>query len=329
MLWLLCASLVGAQPEWRHNPGTGQQVAEFQPEISVYLPLAGGLPYQQARLFVDGADVSSSCIKTSLLLTYRPERPLTRGSHQVRLELGGEQQEWSFEVVGTSLISGCVFQAPPMVQPFDKIGVEVTGVPRAKVWAELVGLSERFPLKEKRRGHYQGLLKVPARAGTDNAQIEVFLQKDDQMDRQLCPGRLSMATPALAVEWLSPPNGGVVEREFRALGKAAPGSTITIKARLFFRDGVEFGKLPREATERLVADEQGRFAYSFVFPSGLPRLGVRLKAQARDAAGNTSPAIDLVLFQGRNGGLPPLRTELPTVPADDDAKPAESVPPLR
>lgn len=307
--------LVGASDTlWQHHPGSDAQVRELTPEISVILPLGASLPYRDARILLDGKDVSAASVKTALLITYRPTVPLSRGPHQVEVQLGGQTQTWGFEVVGQPLITGCIFSAPPVVKPFDRVDVEVRGEVRGKAWAELVGFPEKYALKEKLRGNYRGHFKVPAKLHGHEAQVEVFLEKDGALDRQICPGKLAVAAPHMTVQWMTPADGAVVEPRFRAVGKTLPGTPVTIKARLFFRDGVEFGKLPKESVQQVQADREGRFAYEFSFPPGLPRLGVRLRAQVQDAGGTQTPESDVVLFQGRAAGLPQLQHELPPAP---------------
>lgn len=310
----LTLGLAWADTVWQHRPGSDAQVKELTPEISVILPLGASLPYRQATITVDGRDVSADCVKTALLITYRPSQPLTRGLHQVQVAIGGQQQAWSFEVVGQPLIAGCIFAAPPAVKPFDRVDVEVRGEARGKAWAELVGFPEKYELKEKLRGNYRGHFKVPAKLTGRDAQVEVFLQKEGALDRQICPGKLAIAAPNLTVAWLTPADGAVVEPRFRAVGKTLPGTRVTIKARLFFRDGVEFGKLPKETVQDIKADREGRFAYEYAFPPGLPRLGLRLRAQGHDAGGTASPESDVVVFQGRATALPQLHQELPPAP---------------
>jgi hypothetical protein len=318
---LLCTALgfslclaPGGETLWQHRPGSDAQVRELTPEISVILPLGASLPYRDARVFVDGQDVSADCVKTALLITYRPSRPLVRGHHKVEVQIGEQRQNWAFEVVGQPLITGCIFSAPPVVKPFDRVDVEARGEVRGKAWAELVGFPEKYELKEKLRGHYRGNFKVPAKLHGRETQVEVFLQKDGALDRQICPGKLAVAAPHLTVQWVTPADGAVVEPRFRAIGKTLPGTPVTIKARLFFRDGVEFGKLPQETVQQVKADRDGRFAYEFSFPPGLPRLGVRLRAQVEDSTASKTPESDVVLFQGRTSGAPLLQHELPPAP---------------
>ncbi len=174
-----------------------------------------------------------------------------------------------------------------------------------------MGFPEKYPLKDKKSGVYRGEFKAPAKLAGHDRQVEVFLQKDQNLDRQFCEGRLSMAAQDLTVSWVSPANGTLVEPVVRVEGQTLPEHKVDILIKPFFRDGVEFGRLPREIQRTVVADEQGKFVFVYEFPKGLPRLAVRLLARAKDEAENYSPTAGIVLYLGARGGLPPLRTEMP------------------
>lgn len=297
--------------EWVREPSEGAKIHSFRPQIALYFPPGSAVPHQQARMYLDDREVTGECLKTGLFISYRPQRPLLRGQHHVRVELGEKASpknyDWSFEILGSSLIQGCVFEVPPLTRAFDKVKVEVKGQTRCKGWVEIVGYPEQYPLKEK-RGLYRGEFKVPAKLAGQSAAVEVFLEKDDQLDRQLCEGQLTIGALDLTLEWLQPAHESTVPRSFRAEGKALPGSTVELRVKTFFRDGVEFGKLPPDARHFLKVDSEGRFHFDYSFPPGLPRLAVTLVAVARDASGNQSQPAGLLLYQGNRSELPPIRT---------------------
>ena len=296
--------------EWAHQPSSGAQVASFRPEVALYFPPGTPLPHQQARMFVDDREVSDDCVKTGLFISYRPKHPLLRGLHHVRVEVGDVRQNWDFEVIGSKLIQGCVFEVPANTKAFDKVKVEMHGQTRGKAWAELVGYPEKYPMKEK-RGLYRGDFKVPAKLAGKSTQVEVFLEHEELLDRQLCEGKLTIAAQNLTVEWTTPVNGSNVDKVVLARGQTLPDCTVEIRVKTFFRDGVEFGKLPPPSRQRVSVDSEGKFSFEYKFPSGLPRLGVTIIAVAHDAMENVSQPAGLLLYLQPSGGLPPLRTDLP------------------
>lgn len=311
-LVLLTLGQVGAV-EWPHQPGSGAQLKTFTPEITLSWPPGTPVAYKQARLWLDDREVGPDLIKTSLFLSYRPREPLQRGTHRVRVEVGEHRQDWEFEVIGAELIKGHVFKVVSPTHVFDPIDVEVQGVPRGKAWATLEGFPEKYDLKESKRGVYRGRFKTPARMAGKTARVEVFLRKDDQLDRQFCDSSISVAAPNLQVDWVSPAPASSVEAEFVAEGKTLPEHPVEVATLFFFRDGVAFGKLPPESVTRLHSDGEGRFRVSVAFPKGLPRLGVRLLALVKDEQDNRSPLAELILLQAPRGGLPPLKTTSPSV----------------
>ena len=310
LVLVLLLVLPGFALEWAHQPSSGARVASFRPEIALYFPPGTPLPYQQARMFLDDREVTADCTKTGLFISFRPVNPLQRGSHQVRVEVGETRQSWDFEVIGSKLIQGCVFEVPARTKAFDRVKVEMRGQTRGKAWAELVGYPEKYPLKET-RGLYRGGFKVPAKLAGKSAQIEVFLDHDQLLDRQLCEGQLTIAAQNLSVSWLTPLNGSTVESRVKAEGQALPDCTVEIKVKTFFRDGVDFGKLPPNSRHVVKCDAEGKFVFEYNFPAGLPRLGVTLVAVAHDAMDNASEPVGLLLYLGRKVSLPPLRTDLP------------------
>lgn len=315
--FLILLSLLGSPSgavEWAHQPASDAQVKVFQPEISLTWPLGSALPYKQARMFVDNLEVTGDCLKTGMFISYQPSTPMRRGRHEVRVEIGGNQQTWSFEVVGVPLLKNALFSARVPVKAFDKVEVEAIGEGQGKAWAEIVGFPEHYALKEHRRGIYRDQFKLPAKIAGKPCQIEVFLEKNGQLDRMVCDGSIAMAAPDLKVEWLSPNPGATVEANVRVRGKTLPDYHVDIAVKAFFRDGVEFGKLPPEMRRSLQADSEGFFELDYTFPSGFPRLGVHFQAVARDDSDNLSPPANLLLFLGRKTALPPLRTDLPPTP---------------
>lgn len=297
--------------EWGQQPVPGSRVTSFKPEITLSWPAGSSVPgYRQARLWLNDQEVSDELVRTAFFVSYRPSQPLQRGLQRVRVEVGEVARQWEFEVEGTRLITGCVVNAPSPLKPFQKVQVEVRGEVRAKGWAEIVGFPEKYTLKEK-RGIYRAEFKAPFKLSGHDRQVEVFLQKGDQLDRQLCEGRLTMPAQDLSVSFTSPANGTSVEPIVKVVGQTLPDHEVELLVKPFFRDGVEFGNLPREIRKTTRSDEEGVFSIVYEFPQGLPRLGVRFLARVRDSADNFSQTAGLVLFLGQRGGLPPLRTEMP------------------
>lgn len=296
---------------WPHRPTEDSQT--LKPEISVDLPL--GLPYARARLFVDDVDVTEHTVRTSLFVTYRPELPLEKGPHRVRLQIGETQHDWSFQVVGRQLIEGCVYTAPADSHAFGKVNVEMRGIAHGKAWAELTGFPEHHKLNEDKGGLYRGSFKIPARLAGRSARVECFLQRGDELDRQTCPGELKLAALELKLSWTAPLNNSRVESPVRVEGQAVPDSLVKIQIHPFFRDGIAFGTLPADSTESVRSDAEGRFSLVYTFPPKLQRLAVRLRAVVMDERGNASPHAELILSQGAAASkLPPLNTEVPSVP---------------
>ena len=308
-LWLFFLSPVQAL-EWAHQPSTGEQVVSLRPEIALYWPAGTPLPFRQARMFLDDLDVSQECLRTGMFISYKPAKPLQRGLHKVRVEVGETRQNWDFEVVGSAFIKGCVFTAPYKPRAFDKISVEMRGRNMGKAWVELTGFPEKYKMLEE-RGLYKTTLKVPAKLAGKSCRVEVFLEKDGDLDRQLCEGQLTIAAADLLVNWSTPEHGATVEKSFIARGKTIPDATVQVHVHTFFRDGVDFGKLPEDVHTKVKSDADGNFQYHYTFPPGYPRLAVTIIAVARDSFDNPSKPVGLLLYMGTQGGIPPLRTTIP------------------
>ncbi|MFN8608855.1 MAG: hypothetical protein U0931_15080 [Vulcanimicrobiota bacterium] len=314
-LWL---GLPAAALEWAHQPSSGEKVVSLHPEIALYWPTGASLPYRQARMFLDEAEVSAECLRTGMFISYKPPRPLMRGIHKVRVEVGETRQDWDFEVVGSSFIKGCVFTAPFKPRAFDKIKVEMKGRNMGKAWVELTGFPDKYKMLEE-RGKYDVTFKIPAKLAGKSCKVEVFLEKDGELDRQFCEGQLTIAAPDLSIRWNVPENGATVDKVFMARGVTVPEATVELHVHTFFRDGVDFGNLPPDQHPKIKADSEGNFSYEYRFPPGLPRLAVTIIAVARDAFENASKPEGLLLFMKAPGGLPPLKTEVK--PPGPDGRP--------
>lgn len=309
LFWLLL-KIPALALEWAHQPSTGEKVVSLTPEIALYWPAGASLPYRQARVFLDEAEVSSDCLRTGMFISYKPPKPLQRGVHKVRVEVGEVVQAWAFEVVGSTFIKGCVFTAPFKPRAFDKIVVEMKGRPMGKAWVELTGFPEKYKMLEE-RGSYKTPVKIPAKLAGKSCRVEVFLEKDGDLDRQLCEGTLTIAAPDLTIRWNSPENGSTVDKVLIARGVTVPEATVELHIHTFFRDGVDFGKLPPDVHPKVKADAEGKFQYEYRFPPGYPRLAVTIIGVARDTFENTSQPAGLLLYLKNSGGLPPLRTDVP------------------
>ncbi len=309
LLWLFLQ--IPAQAlEWAHQPSTGEKIVSLTPEIALYWPAGASLPYRQARLFLDGTEVSSECLRTGMFISYKPAKPLQRGVHKVRVEVGETVQTWDFEVVGSAWIKGCVFTAPFKPRAFDKIVVEMKGRNMGKGWVELTGFPEKYKMLEE-RGSYKTTVKIPAKLAGKSCRVEVFLERDGELDRQLCEGTLTIAASDLTLRWDSPENGSTVDKVLIARGATVPEATVELHVHTFFRDGVDFGKLPPDVHPKIKADGEGKFQYEYKFPPGYPRLAVTIIGVARDTFENTSQPAGLLLYLKTSGGLPPLKIKTP------------------
>lgn len=310
-LWFLLVVPASAL-EWAHQPSTGEKMVSLTPEIALYWPAGASLPYRQARLFLDEAEVSSDCLRTGMFISYKPAKPLQRGLHKVRVEVGDVVQAWDFEVIGSTFIKGCVFTAPFKPRAFDKIVVEMKGRNMGKAWVELTGFPEKYKMLEE-RGSYKVLVKIPAKLAGKSCRVEVFLEKEGDLDRQLCEGTLTIAAPDLTIRWDSPENGSTVDKVLIARGVTVPDATIELHVHSFFRDGVDFGKLPPDTHPKIKADAEGKFQYEYKFPPGYPRLAVTIIGVAKDSFENTSQPAGLLLYLKNSGGLPPLKVKTPVL----------------
>lgn len=313
-LLLIFLNLPALALEWAHQPSTGEKMVSLTPEIALYWPAGSSLPYRQARLYLDEVEVSSECLRTGMFISYKPPKPLQRGPHKVRVEVGETVQAWDFEVIGSTFIKGCVFTAPFKPRAFDKIVVEMKGRPMGKAWVELTGFPEKYKMLEE-RGSYKTSVKIPAKLAGKSCRVEVFLEKEGELDRQLCEGTLTIAAPDLTIRWDSPENGSSVDKVLIARGVTVPEATVELHVHPFFRDGVDFGKLPADSHPKVKADAEGKFQYEYKFPTGFPRLAVTIIAVARDVNENASQPAGLLLYLKSSGGLPPLKVKAPVLDA--------------
>lgn len=314
ILLLLLLNIPALALEWAHQPSTGEKVVSLTPEIALYWPAGASLPYRQARLYLDDAEVSGESLRTGMFISYKPSKPLQRGVHKVRVEVADTVQSWDFEVVGSAFIKGCVFTAPFKPRAFDKIVVEMKGRNMGKGWVELTGFPEKYKMLEE-RGSYKTTVKIPAKLAGKSCRVEVFLERDGDLDRQLCEGTLTIAAADLTIRWDTPENGSTVEKVLIARGVTVPEATVELHVHTFFRDGVDFGKLPPDVHPKIKADATGKFHYEYKFPPGFPRLAVTIIGVARDAFDNTSQPAGLLLYLKTSGGLPPLKIKTPDLDA--------------
>ena len=297
LLLLLCLGQPAPGAELSVSPAPGETVAESRPVISVQLPADGALRHEGARLWVNGHEVTGSCLRTPMFVSYQAPGEMAEGEVQVRFQARSAdgqpvEQSWSFQVRPPSRITSVVHDAEGELGEYDELAVEMTAEPGGRAWFEIEGLVAEVPMAEGPAGLYRGTYHVKSGDYRLKARVLGHLELGPRSSALPAGKPVSIFGHLFRVKILEPANGAQVPQDFILRGRTRPHARISVVPKIGFDDGMaaatrdagggQTGTIPAEA------DGDGNFSVHYGLPLTLPNMQVVLTVTATDAEGNRS-----------------------------------------
>ena len=272
-------------------------VSSTRPVITVQLPKGSTIPYDAARIWVNGKEVNG-LLRTPMFVSYQPPGELAEGPVNVRFTAGNTTLTWDFSIKSRPLITSLTHDAVDNLGEYDELHVVMKGEPGGQAWFELGTMTDKTPLEEGEAGVYKAtFLFEPGQQGM-GARLIGHLRLGPRTDSFTAEKPVNVFGGLFRVKIFSPPSGSQVENTFSIKGRTRPNSKVVMAPKLGFSDGItapvtnpsNAGRRndPTGGSVEGVADAQGYFTIEYGVPMALPNLQVAIAVYAIDPAGNRS-----------------------------------------
>jgi len=290
---LLLVSWVRAHPVLELAPAPGEQVREERPNIQVSWPASISIQGRHCRLWLNGKEVTSECLRSDRFLSYRPYRPLAPGRIQVRFWAEPNlEKSWEFELSFASWLTELSHNAVGDLFEEDELEVRFRAPAGGSGSFQVADLAP-VKMTEKEPGLYVGVFSVKGSDCALAASVVVSYRKGEHTEQAVLPGKVKVFGGFYRVKVLSPPDGSQVEQSFILKGKVRAGSRVTVIPKVGFSGvqapttnstsvGGTAGSIPADV------DEHGNFELEYGLPLLLPGMQVVFSIFAVDPAGNRS-----------------------------------------
>ena len=282
-----------------HTPRDGQSVQTARPPVTVYLPLAASAARNEAKLWMDGREVSRDLRRTAAFVSYEPKQDLSPGNHTVRFSMGDYDLSWTFAIALTVRIQEIRWTGPPRLQDLDEVEVQLEGQAGYTARFQVEGVTDKVVMKEIRPGVYSGKLTVPANLAKISARLIGELSGPGFTESKLAAKQLRFSTSGFRLILTDPPSEDEpLLGNLTLKGRTRPGVSIRVKTHFYFPDGIEVvsaktGPLPPESVSRIVSDPAGQFEINVTRPPHHEKLLLNVSLEAEDEAGDGSQKIRL------------------------------------
>jgi len=279
------------------QPLSGSTVSERRPVISVAYPAEDRALAQSARLWVEGRDVTASCLRAPNFLSYQAPTPMPEGEVHVRFTARTSEAEpvetsWTFRIQPTNQITSIRHDAPGELGQYDDLVVEMEAQPGGEAFFEIEGFRANLPMQEVSPGLYRGTYAVLPGDYRLRALVIGRLRTDSGVSSMPAAQPVSLFGHLFRVRILEPANGSQVPLNFVLRGRTKPFSRVSVTPKIGFDEGMsaptrndptsETGSIPAEA------DAEGYFTVRYGFPVRLPNMHLAITVVATDHDGNRS-----------------------------------------
>ncbi|MBS2039118.1 hypothetical protein JST97_29315 [bacterium] len=278
-------------------PAPGEKVGEDRPCIQVSWP-EGTVLSNRCRLWMNGREVTSECLRSGRFLSFRPYKAPPAGSVEVRFSAEDPkgqtlEKAWSFQLAPTPWIQNLAQDAAGDLFADDDLRVQFRAPARGKA-SFTIGALGPVEMVEKEPGLYQGCYHVKDSDTSLAAPVTVHYQKGDHQEEAQAPGPVKIFGGFYRVRVLSPADGSLVDQNFVLTGRARPGCRVSVIPKVGFQDDMAApttntnsvagtaGSIPADV------DEQGNFSVEYGLPILLPGMHLVMSIFAVDSEGNRS-----------------------------------------
>lgn len=296
------------------EPQPAAQVEEDRPCVQVSWP-KGTL--REARLWFNGQDVTSECLRNPDFLSYRPFNAPAPGAVHARFQAvaadgSALERNWDFTVQPTSWIRNLQQSSSDHTLFEDEeLTVSFEARPRGRASFQVQGWPS-MPMEEVQPGIYRGVHRIRAGDSAMNLPLKVKYQQGDHREEVHTPRPVEIFGGFYKVRVISPVPGSSVDKDFTLIGKARPGCKVSVVPNVGFGDGGRapdtssaiyatglnsttvssttgtplrggaLGSIPAEV------DDQGNFKVDYGLPFYVPGMAVVFSVYSVDQDGTRS-----------------------------------------
>jgi hypothetical protein len=217
------------------SPTEGETVTEDRPCVQVSWP-KGSLQRGQSRLWFNGKEVTSECLRNDDFLSFRPYKSPAEGKTEVRfssLNASGQpvEKSWSFLLSPASCVQSVEHNGGIDLLQDDVLEVRLRARPKGKA-SFVAGPVGPIAMIESESGLYVGTHKIRSSDCALGADVVVTLQVGDHRETAKCAKPVKLFGGLYRVKVFSPADGSSVDQSFVITGRARPGSRVNAIAKL-------------------------------------------------------------------------------------------------
>lgn len=265
--------------------------------VSVSGPLVEVMNLAQARLFVEGQDVTAQSLRTDYFLSYRPLTPPPSGPLHARLEFpNGVERTWSFEVISPDVIRSVSHSAKESLGEYEELQVTLEGLPGHKAGFLLGDDPKEYPLLETSPGIYSGSYTVSPGDYYLGEPVTGVIHLSSRVEKKQAERPVTLFGHLFRVVIHSPKSGSQTAKNFDIKGRTRPGSKVTFVPDLSFQRNTRAPSTQGRGGSgsfETRADENGYFTVNYGVPLSLPNLSVVMSVFATTPKGERSVPVIL------------------------------------
>lgn len=265
--------------------------------VSVSGPLVETMNLAQARLFVNGTEVTGQSLRTDYFLSYRPLSPPSPGAMQARLEFpNGVERAWGFEITAPDVIASVSHNAKDSLGEYEELQVTLEGMPGRRAGFLLGDDEKEYPMSETTPGVYTGSYTVQPGDYYLGEPVTGVLHLETRSERRQAEQPVTLFGHLFRVVIFSPRSGSQTPNNFDITGRTRPGSKVTFVPALSFRRNTRAPSTQGRGgggSFEARADADGFFTVNYGVPLSLPNLSVVMSVFATTPQGERSVPVIL------------------------------------
>lgn len=272
-------------------PDASVRGEELMISVSVSGPLVEAMNLAQAKLYVDGQDVTMHTLRTDRFLSYRPLAPPSPGPINARLEFpNGVERSWSFKVTSPQVISSVTHSATDSLGEYEELTVTLEGEPGLRASFLIGDKPEEHPMTEASRGVYIGTYTVKPGDFYLGEPITGQLHMGSRVEQMKAKDPVTLFGHLFRVVIYSPKSGSQTPNNFDIKGRTRPKCKVTFVPDLSFQRNTRAPSTQGGggASFETWADEEGYFMVNYGVPISLPNLSVVMSVFATTPDGERS-----------------------------------------
>lgn len=307
MLLVALTSTASLSQSLNFEPANESTVLVDRPVISVSLPGSANYLHDSARLWVNGKEVSGSCLRTPMFVSYQPMTEVKKGLIRVRFTIPIVGQEdpaelrWTFMVDPAGRIKRVSHDGKEKLQEYDELTVTMEAETGGEAWFTIDRIPGRHKLKEIEEGVYQGLYLVKPGDYAMGTRVTGFLTFGPKTEEREAEDQVVIFGHLFRVKIYEPADGSEVPTQFKIRGRTRPNSKVTLVPQIGFNENIAAPNSsninnPRASDAassgtgsiETKADENGFFEFDYGVPLRLPNMRVVMAIYAVEPEGERS-----------------------------------------